>query len=266
VECERRVERFVGPGSGAATAAGLVEFAIGSDTGGSILSPAVRCGVVGLRPTFGRVSRHGVMSAGTTLDKIGPLCRQAQDCAVVLGAIAGPDGRDLAVPEQVPFAWDAARTRRPTRIGYVPAMLEAEKDPDARANNARALAVLKRLGCTMHEVTLPSGDLSYFIEYVERAAAFDSLTRDGLDRGVRQRTGQYLRACQLVTAVDYLQANRRRLAIMAEVARVMTTVDAVLFTTLTLDSATSLNPVMSLTGHPSSPCRMGSMRAARRPA
>lgn len=238
-------------GSGAATAAGLVGFAIGSDTGGSILSPAVRCGVVGLRPTFGRVSRHGVMSAGTTLDKIGPLCRQAQDCAAVLGAIAGPDGRDLAVPEQVPFGWDAARTRRPTRIGYVPAMLEAEKDPDARANNARALGVLERLGCTMHEVALPSGDLSYFIEYVERAAAFDSLTRDGLHRRVRPRTGQYLRACQLVTAVDYLQANRRRLAIMADVAKVMATVDAVLFTTLTLDSATSLNPVMSLTGHPS---------------
>jgi Asp-tRNA(Asn)/Glu-tRNA(Gln) amidotransferase A subunit family amidase len=238
-------------GSGAATAAGLVGFAIGSDTGGSILSPAVRCGVVGLRPTFGRVSRHGVMSAGTTLDKIGPLCRRAEDCAAVLGAIAGPDGHDLAVPEQVPFSWDAARTRRPTRIGYVPAMLEAEKDPDARANNVRALDMLKRLGCTMHEVSLPSGDLSYFIEYVERAAAFDSLTRDGLHRGVRQRTGQYLRACQLVTAVDYLQANRRRLAIMADVAKVMATVDAVLFTTLTLDSATSLNPVMSLTGHPS---------------
>jgi Asp-tRNA(Asn)/Glu-tRNA(Gln) amidotransferase A subunit family amidase len=238
-------------GSGAATAAGLVGFAIGSDTGGSILSPAVRCGVVGLRPTFGRVSRHGVMSAGTTLDKIGPLCRRAEDCAAVLGAIAGPDGHDLAVPEQVPFSWDAARTRRPTRIGYVPAMLEAEEDPDARANNVRALDMLKRLGCTLHEVSLPSGDLSYFIEYVERAAAFDSLTRDGLHRGVRQRTGQYLRACQLVTAVDYLQANRRRLAIMADVAKVMATVDAVLFTTLTLDSATSLNPVMSLTGHPS---------------
>ena len=238
-------------GSGAATAAGLVGFAIGSDTGGSILSPAVRCGVVGLRPTFGRVSRHGVMSAGTTLDKIGPLCRRAEDCAAVLGAIAGPDGHDLAVPEQVPFTWDAARTRRPTRIGYVPAMLEAETDPDARANNVRALDVLTRLGCTMHEVALPSGDLSYFIEYVERAAAFDSLTRDGLHRGVRQRTGQYLRACQLVTAVDYLQANRRRLAIMADVAKVMATVDAVLFTTLTLDSTTSLNPVMSLTGHPS---------------
>lgn len=84
-------------GSAAATAAGLVGFAIGSDTGGSILSPAVRCGVVGLRPTFGRVSRNGVMAAGTTLDKIGPLCRTVEDCGVVLSVIAGPDGEDLAV-------------------------------------------------------------------------------------------------------------------------------------------------------------------------
>lgn len=238
-------------GSGAATAAGLVGFAIGSDTGGSILSPAVRCGVVGLRPTFGRVSRHGVMAAGTTLDKIGPLCRHADDCALVLSAIAGPDGLDLAVPDDMPIEWDAERTRRPSRIGFVPAMIDAERDADRRANNARALEILARLGCTTHAIALPGGDLSYFIEYVERAAAFDSFTRAGLHKGVRSRTSQYLRACQLVTAVDYLQANRRRLAIMQDVAAAMATVDAVLFTTLTLDSATSLNPVMSLTGHPS---------------
>jgi Asp-tRNA(Asn)/Glu-tRNA(Gln) amidotransferase A subunit family amidase len=130
-------------------------------------------------------------------------------------------------------------------------MLEADTDPDRRANNARALDVLRRLGCTLHEVELPSGDLSYFIEYVERAAAFDAFTREGLHKGVRPRTSRYLRACQLVPAVDYLQANRRRLAIMEDVARAMSRVDVVLFTTLTLDSATSLNPVMSLTGHPS---------------
>ena len=238
-------------GSAAATAAGLVGFAIGSDTGGSILSPAVRCGIVGLRPTFGRVSRHGVMAAGTTLDKLGPLCRHAQDCAVVLAAIAGPDNLDLAVPEDVPVVWDAARTPYPKRIGYPSAMLEAETDAEARANNARALDVLRRLGCTLHDVALPSGDLSYFIEYVERAAAFDSFTRAGLHKDVRPRTSRYLRACQLVPAVDYLQANRRRLVIMQDVARILRTVDAIMFTTLTLDSATSLNPVMSLTGHPS---------------
>ncbi len=238
-------------GSGAATSAGLVGFAIGTDTGGSILSPAVRCGVVGLRPTFGRVSRHGVMAAGTTLDKIGPLCRHAQDCAIVLHAIAGPDNHDLAVVGDIPISWDAAKGRYPRRIGYVPAMLEAETETEQRANNARALEMLTRLGCTMHAVTMPSGDLSYFIEYTERAAAFDSFTTQGHHKGLRPRTSRYLRACQLVTAVDYLQANRRRAAIMQEVARAMAAVDAVMFTALTLDSRTSLNPVMSLTGHPS---------------
>ncbi len=238
-------------GSGAATAAGLVGFAIGSDTGGSILSPALRCGVVGLRPTFGRVSRHGVMAAGTTLDKIGPMCRTVDDCGVVLSVIAGTDGLDLAVPDAIPLAWDARRPDRPLRIGYVPAMLDAEANADARANNARVLATLKDLGCTMHAIALPSGDLSYFIEYVERAAAFDAFTRSGRHAALRQRTSRYLRACSLTTAVDYLQANRRRTIIMQEVARALAAVDAIMFTTLTLDSATSLNPVMSLTGHPS---------------
>ncbi len=193
-------------GSAAATAAGLVGFAIGSDTGGSILSPAVRCGVVGLRPTFGRVSRHGVMAAGTTLDKIGPLCRTVEDCGVVLSVIAGADGHDLAVPDGVPFVWDARRADYPRRIGYVPRMLEAETNADARAGNARALATLAQLGCTMEPLELPSGDLSYFIEYVERAAAFDAFTRSGRHAGLRPRTSRYLRACALTTAVDYLQA------------------------------------------------------------
>ena len=239
-------------GSAAAAAAGLVAFAIGTDTGGSILSPAVRCGIVGLRPTFGRVSRAGVMTAGSTLDKIGPMCRHAQDCMIVLQVIAGPDARDRAVPDGKPIAWDATRGRYPRRVGYVPALLDAETDPDRRANNERARAALQQLGCTLVPLeAFPSGDLSYFIEYTERAAAFDSLVATGLHRGVSARTGRFLRAGQLVTAVDYLQANRRRAVIMQEVARLMRDVDAVMFTTLTLDSRTSLNPVMSLTGHPS---------------
>jgi Asp-tRNA(Asn)/Glu-tRNA(Gln) amidotransferase A subunit family amidase len=238
-------------GSAAATAAGLVGFAIGTDTGGSILSPAVRCGIVGLRPTFGRVSRHGVMTAGSTLDKVGPMCRHAEDCMVVLAAIAGPDHFDLAVREGVPVAWDAARGRYPRRIGYVPAMFDAEQNAERRANNDRAVAALKALGCSLHEIRLPGGDLSYFIEYIERAAAFEPMTARGLHTGVSARTGRFLRAGQLVTAVDYLQANRRRTVIMQEVGRALAAVDAVMFTALTLDSRSSLNPVMSLTGHPS---------------
>lgn len=237
-------------GSAAATAAGLVGFAIGTDTGGSILAPAQRCGIVGLRPTFGRVSRFGVMAAGTTLDKVGPMCRHAQDCAIVLQAIAGGDVKDLAVRD-VPIAFDATAGQHPKRIGYSPAMMDAYTDADQRANNARALAVLKGLGCTVHEITFPGGDLSYFIEYIERAAAFESFTTSGLHSGLRPRTSRFLRAGQLVTAVDYLQANRRRAVIMQDVARAMESVDAVMFTSLTLDSRSSLNPVMSLTGHPS---------------
>ena len=239
-------------GSAAATAAGLVAFAIGTDTGGSILSPAVRCGIVGLRPTFGRVSRAGVMTAGSTLDKIGPMCRHAQDCMIVLKAIAGRDVRDRAVPEAIAVTWDATRGRYPRRVGYVPALLDAETNADRRANDDRALAAVKELGCTLVALDpFPSGDLSYFIEYTERAAAFDSLIATGLHKGVSQRTGRFLRAGQLVTAVDYLQANRRRASIMQDVARRIRDVDVVMFTTLTLDSRTSLNPVMSLTGHPS---------------
>jgi Asp-tRNA(Asn)/Glu-tRNA(Gln) amidotransferase A subunit family amidase len=238
-------------GSGAATAAGLVGFAIGTDTGGSILSPAQRCGIVGLRPTFGSVSRHGVMSAGTSLDKIGPMCRTVEDCAIVMQAIVGADGLDRSVPDALRFAWDGTAKQLPKRVGYVRQMFDAEANAERRATNERALSVVRALGWSLHDVSLPDGDLSYFIEYIERAAAFDSFTRAGLHKGLRPRTSRFLRAGQLITAVDYLQANRRRTAIMQEVGRVLAGVDVVLFTSLTLDSRTSINPVMSLTGHPS---------------
>jgi Asp-tRNA(Asn)/Glu-tRNA(Gln) amidotransferase A subunit family amidase len=238
-------------GSAAATAAGLVGFAIGTDTGGSILSPAQRCGIAGLRPTFGTVSRRGVMSAGTTLDKVGPMCRYIEDCGIVMHAIAGADGLDRAVPDELGFAWSGVATTYPKRVGYVRAMFDAQTDQERRAHDARALDIIRQLGCTLHDVTLPDGDLSYFIEYIERAAAFDSFTRSGLHKGLRPRTSRFLRAGQLITAVDYLQANRRRTAIMHDVARALSTVDVIVFTSLSLDSRTSINPVMSLTGHPS---------------
>ena len=239
-------------GPASAMGAALVAFSIGSDTGGSILFPSARCGIAGIRPTFGRVSRYGVMTAGSSLDKIGPMCRTVQDCAIVLHAIAGPDNLDLAVPDNIPVTFDATKGRYPKRIGYVPAMLAAGNNPEQRANNDRVMATLKQIGCTPVELeAFPSGDLSYFIEYTERAAAFESLVAAGLHKGVSTRTGRYLRACALVTAVDYLQANRRRAVIMQEVARRLSGVDAVMFTALTLSSVSSLNPVMSLTGHPS---------------
>ncbi len=237
-------------GSGAAAAAGLVGFAIGTDTGGSILSPAVRCGVVGLRPTFGRVSRRGVMAAGWTLDKIGPICRTVEDCAIVLRAIAGPDGYDLSVPEGLPFAWDSRESAKGKVVGVVEGMLELEKDPAVRANNTKAINALRASGLEIRTVNVPTSDLTYFIEYTERAAGFETVVTTGADAGLRaQRVRNDLRAYHLVTAVDYLQANRARLRLMEAYARATKDVDVMVSGPVTLDP-TSLNPITSLTGHP----------------
>jgi Asp-tRNA(Asn)/Glu-tRNA(Gln) amidotransferase A subunit family amidase len=236
-------------GSGAATAAGLVGFAIGSDTGGSILSPAVRCGVVGLRPTFGRVSRRGVMAAGWTLDKIGPICRTVEDCAIVLHAIAGPDGDDLSVPADMPYAWDARESPKGRTVGVVTGMLEHEADEAVRANNARAIDAMKAAGLEIRAIDPPTSDLSYFIEYTERAAGFEAIVRSGQDALVSPRVRNDLRAYHLVTAVDYLQANRERLRLMERYARATRDVDVVIGGAVTLDPS-SLNPITSLTGHP----------------
>lgn len=238
-------------GSAAATAAGLVTFAIGTDTGGSILSPAVRCGIVGLRPTFGRVSRYGVMAAGWTLDKVGPMCRSAEDCAIVLAAIAGPDGMDLAVPDGIPFGWNSKPpTGRKLRIGYVPAMLSADSDQNARTAFETARKVFEREGSTLTAIDVPQSDLTYYIEYTERAAGFEEFVREGHAASIRQRHASELRAYHLVPAVDYLQANRIRLALMQAYARATEPVDIVIGGRVTLSSRTSLNPLTSMTGHP----------------
>jgi Asp-tRNA(Asn)/Glu-tRNA(Gln) amidotransferase A subunit family amidase len=237
-------------GSGAAAAAGLVAFTIGTDTGGSILSPAVRCGVVGLRPTFGRVSRRGVMAAGWTLDKIGPICRTVEDCAVVLHAIAGPDGYDLSVPEGLPFAWDTRESAKGKVVGVVAGMLEAERDPATRANNMKALDALRAAGLQIRNIEVPTSDLTYFIEYTERAAGFEAFIATGADTGLgMQRSRNDLRAYHLVTAVDYLQANRVRLKLMDAFARATKDVDVMVSGAVTLNPS-SLNPITSLTGHP----------------
>jgi Asp-tRNA(Asn)/Glu-tRNA(Gln) amidotransferase A subunit family amidase len=179
------------------------------------------------------------------------MCRHVDDCAIVMNAIAGADGIDRAVPDALGFAWNGTSMQYPRRVGYVRAMFDAQPDEERRAHDAHALETLRQLGCTLHDIPMPDGDLTYFIEYIERAAAFDGFTRAGLHKRLRERTSRFLRAGQLITAVDYLQANRRRTAIMQDAARALSTVDVVLFTTLTLDSRTSINPVMSLTGHPS---------------
>jgi Asp-tRNA(Asn)/Glu-tRNA(Gln) amidotransferase A subunit family amidase len=206
--------------------------------------------VVGLRPTFGRVSRRGVMAAGWTLDKIGPICRTVEDCAVVLHAIAGPDGYDLSVPEGLPFAWDTRESAKGKVVGVVAGMLEAERDPATRANNMKALDALRAAGLQIRNIEVPTSDLTYFIEYTERAAGFEAFIATGADTGLgMQRSRNDLRAYHLVTAVDYLQANRVRLKLMDAFARATKDVDVMVSGAVTLNPS-SLNPITSLTGHP----------------
>ncbi len=238
-------------GPGAATSAGLVGFSVGTDTGGSILSPSERCGVVGLRPTFGRVSRHGVMSAGTTLDKVGPMCRSAEDVALVLHTIAGPDDLDFAVLDGVPVHWDAHLDVKGLTVGYHASAFEAETDAEYRAHCAHVRQLVDSLVGEMRPVQLPESNLNFFIEYTERAANFDELRRSGLDAQLREEgRSLQLRTYHLVPGVEYLQANRERRLLMEATHRSLDGVDAVLSPRTHWNPKRSLNPLTSLTGHP----------------
>src|SRR5262245_53797704 len=185
-------ETFIGSsgssaGSASATSAGLVGFSIGTETLGSIVSPAARCGVTGLRPTYGRVSRYGAMGLSWTMDKIGPICRGVEDCALVLDAIYGPDHRDITV-EDVPFNWNAELPLAKMRIGFVKA--EFETGDDARRKMYQeALEALRRAGARLEPIELPqfSTNSLRIILNAEAATAFDDITRDGR---VNQLSGQ----------------------------------------------------------------------------
>ena len=237
-------------GSAAATAAGLVGFAIGTDTGGSILHPSIRCGVVGLRPTFGRVSRFGVMAAGFSLDKIGPMCRTAEDCAIVLYSIAGPDGKDFAVPDAIPFNWDSGIDVNSLKVGYFEKEFSEGSDNEENLNNELMLQTIKQFGIKLKPVSLPQNKLTYFIEFVERAAGFDEFVRTHQDKELNAYFDEKwdpkiaLRVSHLVPAVEYLQANRIRMLLMEDVANVMNDFDVV------IAPYRSINPLTSITGHP----------------
>jgi len=246
-------------GPASTTAAGLVGFSIGSETRGSIMSPASRCGVTGLRPTFGRVSRYGAMALSWTMDKIGPICRTAEDCALVLKAINGPDGKDPHVIA-APFDWDATRDVRKLRVGYIKTDYEGDipddpKNPDRvqrqrenRKFNVEALAVFKALGVNPIPIELPkvsSGDMD-FILTTEAAAAFDELIRsDKLDlmsaEPERSSWVGSFRLHRFVPAVEYIQANRARYRLMQEFAKVFDKIDLFIGSSL---------GVTNMTGHP----------------
>ena len=213
-------------GPGSATAAGLVGFSIGTETLGSIVEPSGICGVTGLRPTFGRVSRHGVMSLCWTLDKIGPMCRSVEDCALVLAAIQGPDDQDLSV-QSVPFNWDASADIRALRVGYLKAAFEnTRQTAQTDANDARALDTLRRLGVTPIEVRLPERAVPAVpILYAESNASLREPTRTALEQLVQKDRAAAQNSFRLLPASDYLDANRARGVLMRDMARVMSDVD-----------------------------------------
>jgi Asp-tRNA(Asn)/Glu-tRNA(Gln) amidotransferase A subunit family amidase len=217
-------------GSAAATVAGLVGIAIGSETLGSIVSPSPRCGASGLRPTFGRVSRAGAMALSWTMDKLGLLCRSAEDCALVLNAVHGADGIDPTA-RTVPFNWDADEDLSGLRIGYFQSAFEADRQ--TRAHDEAVLGVFRRLGVDLVPIQLPDqyplGALRIMLS-AEAAAAFDDLTRSGQDDLLVRQTGgswpNSFRTARMIPAVEYLQASRVRTMIMGAMEAALEGIDA----------------------------------------
>jgi Asp-tRNA(Asn)/Glu-tRNA(Gln) amidotransferase A subunit family amidase len=241
-------------GSASSVVAGLVGFTIGSETLGSIVSPSTRCGASGLRPTFGRVSRAGAMALSWTMDKLGPICRSAEDCALVLHAIHGADGID-ATARDVAFDWDEARPLSDLRVGYYKSAFDAaaEEDNEDGAFTLAALDVVRGLGIDPIPVSTPD-DLPIsamrIILNAEAGAAFDELSRSGRDDLlVRQTRGAWpntFRKARLIPAVDYLQANRLRTIAMERFETAMEGIDVV----VTPSFGGNMLLLTNLTGHP----------------
>ena len=237
-------------GSGAATAAGLVAFAIGTETLGSIVSPSTRNGVTGLRPTFGRVSRTGAMALSWTMDKVGPMCRSAQDCAIILNAIYGPDGMDKAVIN-APFNYNVDQDIGSLKIGYLKNLFE--KNYSNRSNDSIALMVFHEMGIHPQPVSLPENlpySAMYMILAAESAAAFDELTRSNNDdllvRQDKNAWPSFFRVARLIPAVEYIQANRIRNLLIEEMNVLFQQYDAIITPSFGGPQLLATN----LTGHP----------------
>jgi Asp-tRNA(Asn)/Glu-tRNA(Gln) amidotransferase A subunit family amidase len=239
-------------GPGAATAAGLVGFAIGTETWGSIVSPATRCGVTGLRPTYGRVSRFGAMALSWSMDKIGPMCRSVEDCALVFNAIYGPDDKDGTVVD-LPFNWNPDLDINKLRIGYVKSAFEEDREnKEWKANDEATLETLRSLGLKLIPIELPDYpiDAMSFILSAEAAAAFDELTRSNKDdlmvRQIKNAWPNVFRQARTIPAVEYIQANRVRTLVMEAMAELMSKIDVYV-----VPSFGGSNLLMTnLTGHP----------------
>ena len=242
-------------GPGAATAAGLVGFSIGSETGGSIVSPSMRCGVTGLRPTFGRVPRSGAMTLCWSLDKLGPMTRSVEDAMLVLQAITGPDAGDVSsVPSRLDF--DAAAPVKGLRVGYFPAWM---KESPATDVDRAALETVKTLGMVATEVRLPDWPYTSLMHvlFTEAAAAFEELTLSGdaatLKVQLPDAWPNMFRQARFLSAVDFVQADRLRRRVAMEMARVFSQVDLLLVPSLRDEMLTLSN----FTGHPSLTLRAG---------
>jgi Asp-tRNA(Asn)/Glu-tRNA(Gln) amidotransferase A subunit family amidase len=203
-------------GPSSATAAGCVAFAIGTETSGSILSPSARCGLAGLRPTFGRISRHGCMALSWTMDRLGPICRHAEDCAIVMQAIAKPDGRDMSVSD-VPFNWDARFDIKKLRVGYIKESFDTLSNANAKQNAEKVLDTLRTLGVTTFiPMTIPNANTQGSALGVESAAFFDHMKRAGQMTGARGVGGP---GSWLTPAVEFLQQQRIRMMMMMELEK-----------------------------------------------
>ena len=247
-------------GPGSATAAGLVGFSIGSETGGSIVSPSMRCGITGLRPTYGRVPRTGAMTLCWSLDKLGPMARTVEDAMLVLNAITGPDQHDVAsTPSHLNF--DASTSTKGLRVGYFPAWM---KEAPATDVDRATLAALPGLGINPVEVTLPDWpyDNLDLILFAEAAAAFEEITLnhqlDQLKAQVPDAWPNTFRQAHFLSAVDFVQADRLRRMVALEMARIMAQVDLLIVPSLRDEMLTLSN----FTGHPSLTLRTGYVEVA----
>jgi len=236
-------------GSASAVSAGLVPFAIGTETWGSIVSPSTVCGVTGLRPTYGRVSRIGAMALSWSMDKIGPICRNAEDLAIVFNTIYGPDKLDQSLYD-VPFNYSKDAELSKLRIGYLKS--DFDKDYDFHNNDSLTLKKLKELGAELIPVELPKIDVNSLsiILSAEAAAAFDELTRTNKDdllvRQIKNAWPNEFRSSRFIPAVEYINANRIRSLLIQEMQELMEHVDVYLAPSWEGDNLLLTN----LTGHP----------------
>jgi len=242
-------------GPGAATAAGLVAFAIGSETQGSIISPSMRCGVTGLRPTYGRVPKNGAMTLCWSMDKLGPMARGVEDTMLVLHAISGPDSADVnSVPSHLDF--DAGAPVKGLRLGYFPAWMKENPATDV---DRATLDTARNIGLVPTEVSLPDWpyDSLNLLLFAEAAAAFEDLTLSGKVNQMRVQVPDawpnLFREARFLSAVDFVQADRLRRKVAGEMARVMSQVDLLMVPSL----RDEMLVISNNTGHPSLTLRTG---------